>query len=152
MPVTNSNTGAFSVGLDCQLVIIGAGALGRVDLSNVTGFECDPEFADVKVDRLDGIQLFGRLPKGWRGGFDLERGDGSADLLQNALELSWYGTGRVTTGIVYQYITEVNGSQTAYSYPGAVIWLERAGRWQGDATVRQRVGMWALRRVPVGSR
>ena len=150
MPISNSTGGAFNVGLDCQLVIIGAGTLGRVDLSNVTGFECDPEFADVKVDRLDGVQLFQRLPKGWRGGFDMERGDASADSLQNALELAWYGTGTLTTGIVYQYINEVNGSQTTYSYQGAVIWLEKAGRWQGDATVKQRVGMWAQRRVTVG--
>ena len=67
----------FSVGSDCQLVLIGP--FGRVDLSHVTGFEANQLTQPVRVDRLDGVQLGAELPKGWMGNFTLDRGSSSVD-------------------------------------------------------------------------
>ena len=60
-----SNT--FSVGRDCQLVLMGP--YGRIDLTHVTGFEARQLTAPVRVDRIDGTQLAAELPKGWEGAF-----------------------------------------------------------------------------------
>jgi hypothetical protein len=62
----------FSVGRDCQLVVMGP--YGRIDLTHVTGFESRQVTAPVRVDRIDGVLLATELPKGWEGAFDLERG------------------------------------------------------------------------------
>ena len=64
---------AFSIGRDTQLVVIGPS--GRVDLTHVTGFDSRQLTQSLRVNRLDGSQLGLELPKGWEGGFELERGE-----------------------------------------------------------------------------
>ena len=69
----------FSTGRDCQLVVIGPAGSGgqagsRVDLTHVTGFESKQVTHQIRVDRLDGLQLAAELPRGWQGAFELERG------------------------------------------------------------------------------
>ena len=67
----------FSVGRDCQLVVMGP--FGRVDLAHVTGFDSRQQTASIRVDRIDGRQMAAELPKGWEGMFELERGSSAAD-------------------------------------------------------------------------
>jgi hypothetical protein len=52
----------FSVGRDCQLVVMGP--FGRVDLTHVTGFESRQQTHPIRIDRIDGVQLAAELPKG----------------------------------------------------------------------------------------
>ena len=67
----------FSVGRDCQLVVMGPA--GRVDLTHVTAFESRQITHSLRVDRLDGTQIAAELPKGWEGSFEVERGNSAVD-------------------------------------------------------------------------
>lgn len=142
MPVNS-----FSIGRDCQLVIIGA--FGRVDLTYVTGFESEQLTQSVRLERLDGVPTGAELPKGWRGSFEVERGTSSVDDFIAATELNYYATGALQNGTVYQYVNEVDGSVSTYQYSDVMFRLANSGSWRGDASVKQKLEFFASKRERV---
>ncbi len=140
-------TNAFTLGRDVQLVVIGP--QGRVDLTNVTGFESRQMTQPIRIDRLDGTQLAAELPKGWEGSFELERGSSTVDDFVAATEQAYFTTGQLPASTLYQYVSEANGSTSTYQYDGAVFKLAAAGAWRGDAAVKQKLEFFATRRTRV---
>lgn len=138
----------FSTGRDCQLVVLGP--TGRVDLSYVAAFESRQLTHSVRVDRLDGTSLAAELPRGWEGHFELERGTSAADDFIASLEQTWFTTGQLSGGTLYQYVSEADGSTSTYQYDGCVFKLTSSGAWQGQSSVKQRLDFWASRRKRVG--
>jgi hypothetical protein len=134
----------FSVGRDCQLVVMGP--YGRIDLSHVTGFESRQMPAAVRVDRIDGTQLAAELPKGWEGAFELERGSSAVDDFIARMEAAFHAGTQAGTGTLYQYVSETDGSTSTYQYDGVVFRLSQAGHWRGDAPVKQRLEFFAAAR------
>ena len=141
-----SNT-TFSVGRDCQLVVIGPH--GRIDLTHVTGFDSRQMTHPVRIDRMDGATLAAELPKGWEGSFELERGSPAVDDFIAAAESQYHARGHVPLGSLYKYITETDGSTSTYQYQGVVFRLVNAGHWRGDAAVKQKLQFFASRRKRV---
>lgn len=137
----------FSVGRDCQLVMMGP--FGRVDLTHVTGFEARQVTHPVRVDRLDGTRLAAELPKGWEGSFDVERGSSAVDDFIARAEQSYHTSGSVAYGTLYQYVTETDGSTSTYQYEGVVFKLATSGAWKGDSSVKQKLEFFAARRKRV---
>jgi hypothetical protein len=137
----------FTIGRDCQVVILGP--FGRVDLDHVTGFESRQLTASVRVDRMDGTMLGAELPKGWEGGFDIERGSSTADDLLAQIENAYLSGGGVSTGTLYQYVDEADGSTSTYQFNGVVFRLSSAGAYKGDASVKQRLDFYATSRARV---
>jgi len=140
-------TNTFSVGRDCQLVVIGPA--GRVDLTHVTGFDARQVTHAVRVDRLDGATLAAELPKGWEGSFELERGSPAMDDFIAAMEAQFHARGAVKPGTLYQYVLETDGATSTYQYDGVVFRLDNAGAWRGDAAVKQKLEFFATRRKRV---
>lgn len=138
---------SFSIGRDTQLVVIGPA--GRVDLTHVTGFEAKQKTHQIRVDKLDGTQIAAELPRGWDGSFEIERGSSAADDFIAAAEASYYASGQVPFGTLYQYVTEVDGSTSTYQYDSVVFRLSNAGQWKGDASVKQKLEFFAARRQRV---
>ncbi len=137
----------FSVGRDCQLVVIGP--FGRVDLAHVTGFDSRQITHPIRIDRIDGVQLAAELPKGWDGSFDLERGSSAADDFIAAIEAAYFSGSAIVPGTLYQYVQETDGSTSTYQYEGVVFKLAQAGAWRGDASVKQRLEFFAAKRKRV---
>ncbi len=137
-------TTTFSVGRDCQLVVIGPA--GRVDLTHVTGFESRQLTHAIRVDRLDGAQMAAELPKGWEGSFEIERGNSAVDDFIAAAENQFFTSGRVPPGTLYQYVTETDGSTSTYQYDNVVFKLANSGAWKGDSSVKQKLEFFAIRR------
>lgn len=135
----------FSVGRDCQLVVLGA--YGRIDLAHVTGFEARQRTASVRVDRIDGTHMGAELPKGWDGTFELERGNSAVDDFIANLESDWYAGNPTSPGTLYQYVTETDGSTSTYQFNAVVFKLASAGLWRGDSSVKQRLEFFASTRV-----
>ena len=135
----------FSIGRDCQLVVIGPA--GRVDLSYVTAFESRQVTQPIRVDRLDGVQMATELPKGWEGSFEVERGSSAVDDFIAAAEAAYRNTGSLPYGMLYQYVNEPDGSTSTYQYGGAVFRLSSAGTWRGDSSVKQKLEFFATSRV-----
>lgn len=134
----------FSVGRDCQLVVMGP--YGRIDLTHVTSFEARQMTAAVRVDRIDGSQLAAELPKGWEGHFELERGNSSVDDFVARMESSYNAGRAIASGTLYQYVTEADGSVSTYQFDGVVFRLTNAGVWRSDQSVRQRLEFFAASR------
>ena len=134
----------FSVGRDCQLVVMGA--YGRIDLTHVTAFESRQVTASVRVDRIDGSQLAAELPKGWDGHFELERGGSAVDDFIAKLEAAFFAGKPVAPGTLYQYVTESDGSVSTYQFDGVAFKLASAGSWRGDQSVKQRLEFFAATR------
>jgi hypothetical protein len=137
----------FSLGRDCQLVVIGPA--GRIDLTHVTGFESRQVTQPVRVDRLDGTQMAAELPKGWDGSFDIERGNSAADDFIAAAETQYHAGSVVPSGTLYQYVTEPDGSTSTYQYDRVVFKLASSGQWKGDSSVKQKLEFFAARRSRV---
>jgi hypothetical protein len=135
---------AFSVGRDTQLVIMGPN--GRVDLEHVTSFESRQLTQSVRVSRLDGTQLGTELPRGWEGSFDLERGNSAIDDFIAATEQSYFNGGVAATSTMYQYVNETNGSTSTYQYDNVTFRMANAGTWKGDASVKQKLEFFGVRR------
>jgi len=138
---------AFNVGRDCQIVLMGP--FGRIDLTHVTGFEARQLTAPIRVDRIDGTQIAADLPKGWEGGFDIERGNSAVDDFIAQIEATFVNGSSVPTGTLYQYVNEVNGSTSTYQFNAVVFKLTQAGIWKGDQSVKQRLDFFASTRVRV---
>ena len=138
------STNTFSVGRDCQLVVMGP--FGRVDLTHVTGFESRQRTAAVRIDRIDGTQLGAELPKGWEGYFEIERGSSAVDDLIARMEATYHAGGPVPVGSLFQYVNETDGSTSTYQFDGAVFKLSQAGNWRGDQSVKQRLDFFASTR------
>ena len=140
MPTTQ-----FSIGRDCQLVVIGPA--GRIDLTFVTGFESRQITHPVRVDRLDGVPMAAELPRGWEGSFEVERGTSEVDDFIAAAEAAYFAQGNLPFGTLYQYVQEVDGSTSTYQYDAVVFKLSNAGTWKGDASVKQKLEFWASKRA-----
>jgi hypothetical protein len=135
---------SFSVGRDCQLVVMGP--FGRVDLTYVTAFESRQITAPVRIDRIDGVQMAAELPKGWDGYFELERGSSAADDFIAVMEVAFLAGSAVPSGTFYQYVAETDGSTSTYQYDGVVFKLAQAGAWRGDQSVKQKLEFFASTR------
>lgn len=137
-------TTSFSLGRDTQLVVIGPA--GRVDLTHVSSFEARQITQSVRVDRLDGVPMGTELPKGWEGSFEIERGNSAADDLISLIEQNYFNGAGLSTGTMYQYISETDGSTSTYGYDTVVFKLASAGQWRGDASVKQKLEFFATKR------
>lgn len=145
MPSNNMN-----IGRDCQVVIIHPLAPGgRLDLQHVTGFDAKNAMATAVSDRLDGKVLTAYLPKNWSGTFHIDRGNAVADQFNDALEAAYFNGVNVPFGQVYQYITEVDGSVSAYQFDDCSFMLGDPGSWKNDALVKQTLTFAASRRRKV---
>jgi hypothetical protein len=134
----------FSVGRDTQLVVIGP--TGRIDLTHVTSFESRQITQSVRVDRLDGTHMGTELPKGWEGSFELDRGSATVDDFIAATEQQYFNGNSITSGTMYQYVTETDGSTSTYQYDNVAFRLSNAGVWKGDSSVKQKLEFFAVRR------
>jgi hypothetical protein len=131
----------FSVGRDTQLVVMGPN--GRVDFNYVTAFESRQMTTPIRVSRLDGTQLAAELPKGWEGGFEVERGTSALDDFISTIEQNYYNGAGTSPSTMYQYITEVDSSVSTYQFSGVVFRLASAGTWKGDSSVKQKLEFYA---------
>jgi hypothetical protein len=138
---------AFSVGRDAQLVVIGPS--GRIDLNHVTAFESRQITQSIRVNRLDGNHIGMELPKGWEGSFELERGDSTVEDFIAGMEQDYFNGSVDSSGSMYQYVSEVDGSVSTYQYDAVVFRLSNAGQWRGDSAVKQKLEFFASRRMRI---
>ena len=141
-------TTTFNIGRDSSLVLI-APTGQRIDLSIVTGFESKQAVHQLRVRPLTGPPQGADIPDGWNGSFEVERGSSAADDLISTIESGFWAGGTIGTGQVFQYIQEVNGSQSTYQYDGVTLHLSEAGNYKADATVKQTISFFASTRKRV---
>ena len=138
----------FSVGRDCQLVVMGP--FGRIDLTHVTGFEAHQLTRPIRIDRIDGVQLAAELPKGWDGFFDLERGSSVAEDFIAAIEAAYFAGTPCTSRHALPICPGERRQHQHLPVRGRVVFkLSQAGAWRGDASVKQKLEFFAAKRKRV---
>lgn len=141
-------TNVFSLGKDCSLVAI-APTGQRLDLSVVTGFEARQSVHQLRIRPLNGPPQGADIPDGWTGSFEVERGSSAADDLFATIESAFWAGGILGVGQIFQYVNEVNGSQSTYQFDGVTMHLSEAGSWKADSAVKQTVQFFASTRKRV---
>ena len=138
-------TSTFNLGKDCTLVLI-APTGQQLDLSIVTGFDAKQQVHKLRIKPLNGPPQGADLPDGWEGSVSIERGSNAADNLFSTLESGYWAGGVMGTGQIFQYITEVNGSQSVYQFNNVTMSLSDSGHWQPDSAVKQTISFFASTR------
>ena len=135
---------AYTIGRNCQLVLLWNGT--RVDLRDVTGFTASQEVKHQRADPLNSTPVEFTTPSGWRGEFQLDRGNSAVDDLIVSIEGSFWSSGSIGSGTIYQYVTEPDGGLSTYEFVGVSLVLTSAGSFQADTIVRQKIGFFASQR------
>src|ERR1017187_7893628 len=99
----------FSVGRDTQLVVIAP--YGTMNLAHVTAFDSRQITQSVRINRLDGNQLGMELPKGWEGGFELERGDSVVEDFIATTEQDYFNASLRSTRLMKPHESKQEGSK-----------------------------------------
>jgi hypothetical protein len=136
----------FNVGIDCQLVLISNG-IGQVDPQHVTEFQAEQLRHEVIVHRLNAFPLGRYVPGGWRGRFQMERGTSAIEDAIAAAEAGFWNGQRLMTGLIYQYINEIDGSTSTWQFNAATICLPESGQWRQQNSTRQTLEFFAGLRV-----
>ena len=152
MPIVNA-AGGFNTGRDATIVILMPRLLGgvqRVDLPNLTNFDCKQESTMLKVKpQATGLTLHANLPDGWTGSFDNERYGPALDDAFADQENAWLDGGVVLNGTMFTYLREPDGSTSTYQFSNVAYKLDNAGSYSSDKTVAQKVSFMATRRQRV---
>lgn len=141
---------SFNVGSDCRVVVqhpLAAG--GQLSLGDVTNFKSEQQTKALNYTRMDGATKKAEYPTGWSGSFQIERTDHAVDDFICTLEQAILNNQSSGVGVVYQYVTELDGSTSTYQYTGAAFKLSDAGTYAGAETVKQTLNFEASTRVRV---
>ena len=135
----------FSVGRDCQVVVLGA--YGRVDLVHVTGFESrqTDRLGPGGPDRWPAAR--GRVAEGLGRHLRSRARQLRSRRLHRAVGAAFYNGQSPSPGTLYQYISESDGSTSTFQFNNVVFRLASAGLWKGDASVKQKLEFFASTRV-----
>lgn len=135
----------YTIGRNCQVILLWSGV--RVDLRDVTGFSAMQEVKHQRADPLNSTPVEFTTPAGWRGQFQVDRGNSAVDDLIASIEAAFWSAGTIGSGTIYQYVTEPDGSLSTYEFTGVSLVLTSAGNFQADAIVKQTIGFFASQRV-----
>lgn len=141
--------GTYTVGRDCQAVFVSPNGT-RLDLSGLTDFEWTPEYKTARADPLNGPPIERKLPAGHRLRFTLDRNGSANESLISQIEQGWWSVGSAdqgtaSTGTIFVYITEGDGSQTTWQFSGVAVAMTKGGDFKTDAPVKQTFEGYAQR-------
>ena len=136
---------SYTIGRNCQVVLLWSGV--RVDLRDVTGFSANQEVKHQRADPLNSTPVEFTTPSGWRGQFQVDRGNSAVDDLVASIEAAFWSSGTIGSGTIYQYVTEPDSSLSTYEFTGVSLVLSSAGNFQADVIVKQTIGFFASQRI-----
>lgn len=138
----------FTVGKDIALVFQTPD--GALDVSSgITDFTADPVYTELKTKLLSGETKHGVIPDGWRGSFKVDRFNSALDDYFANWEAGYYNGQNSPAGLIYETVTEADGSVTQWRYTGVVFKFDKAGDYSGDKKVEQSVSFNAARKIKV---
>lgn len=96
--------------------------------------------------QMNGVTLFPKLDRHWRGTFVFQRNSNVIDNYIAVQEAVFYAGGDQVPGTIHETITEISGAISQYIYTNVVLTLEDAGMWSGTDIVKQTFSFVASRR------
>ena len=138
----------FTVGRDLQAVLYNpAGA--RLDLSKMTDFNHTPDYKTATSSPLNSPTMERYLPNGHKLKFSIDRRDGSNEREFAGVDARWWAfgssdPGTATTGALYVYINEIDGSQTVHQFRGLSLKFGGIGDAKSEAAIKQTIDAHAM--------
>lgn len=137
----------FNIGRNGRMVLIWNGS--RVDLPTITQFQSQQVTTALKSTPLNDKPKTYEVPNGWSGSFQVQRDSAKLDNLIASSEAAFWSAATITSGTIYFYADETDGSTTTWEYTDVAITLNNAGSWQNDNIVTQGVNFTASQRVKI---
>ncbi|PHK92919.1 hypothetical protein CR162_21350 [Pseudoroseomonas rhizosphaerae] len=132
----------FDLGRQCRAVLVGPdGAV--IQLETVTGFDARQVVQKVRTNPLNGPPQEQQIPSGWEGSFEMSRQGRAADDLFSGMEARFWAGTPIPYCTLFQYVTERDGSISAYRYSNVSISLADAGSYRATEAVTQRIEFFA---------
>jgi len=135
----------YSIGRDCQVVLLWSGT--RIDLRDVTGFQAEQQVRQQRSDPLNSAPVEFNTPAGWRGQFQIDRGSSAVDDLIASIEATFWNSGVIGSGTIYQYVSESDGSTSTYEFTGVSLTLTSSGHYQAENIVKQTIAFFSSQRT-----
>ncbi|GBR06989.1 hypothetical protein [Acetobacter oeni] len=140
-------TTPYTIGRQGSIILIWNGA--RIDLEDVIDFQVRQEIKVQRTNPLNKPPIEFNTPSGWRGSFTIDRGNYALDTLFNADELAFWNASTISSGVLYCYIQEADGSTSKYEYSGLTLTFSNAGKFDSENIVAQTVDFFASQRRSV---
>lgn len=137
----------FNIGRNVRAVVVWNGI--QVDLPSVTEFRSQQDVTPLKSAPLNDVPRTVNVPNGWSGQITFQRDKDTLDKLLASDEAAFWSAGTMTSGSIFQYITEVDGSKSTYEYTNCSLHLSSAGDWQKENIVMQTLAFTASQRVKI---
>jgi hypothetical protein len=135
--------GNFSVGRDVSAVCVAPNGT-QVDLTGLTDFNWTPQYKQPRSEPLNGPPIERYIPYGHRLRFNIDRTDPNNEELISQIEQGWWTSGSASsgtwsTGTVYVYIIETDGSQTTMQFSGVSLGMTQGGDYRTDNPIKQTI-------------
>lgn len=137
----------FNIGRNGRMVLIWNGQ--RVDLPTVTNFRSQQSTTGLKSTPLNDKPVTYEVPNGWTGSFTVQRDSAKLDDLIANNEAAFWAAATITSGTLYFYVEETDGSTTRWEYTDVAITMNAAGSWSNDDIVHQSISFTASQRIKV---
>ncbi|GBQ87316.1 hypothetical protein AA23498_0103 [Acetobacter nitrogenifigens DSM 23921 = NBRC 105050] len=134
----------YTIGRQGSIVLIWNGE--RIDLQDVVNFSVQQESRRQRTNPLNKPPVEFSTPAGWRGSFTVDRGNSALDKLFDADELAYWNANSISSGVLYCYIQESDGTTSKYEYSGIALTFTNAGSFQAENIVTQTVTFFASQR------
>lgn len=133
----------YNIGRSGTVVFIGP--TGTVAL-NYTDFKSEQMTHSVESRPVNGETIAGDLPDLWNGTIDIDRNSAGVDQMVALIEANYFAGQGLPLSNIYQYIDEVDGSQSIWQYTNVTFTLTSAGSWKQNDLVKQSIKFKASRR------
>ncbi|GBQ25997.1 hypothetical protein AA0472_1958 [Acetobacter estunensis NRIC 0472] len=137
-------TTPYTLGRQGSIILVWNGT--RVDLQDVVDFHAQQEIHVQRANPLNKPPIEFNTPAGWRGSFTLDRANAALDTLFNEDELAFWNTNTISSGVLYCYIEENDGSTSKFEYSGVTLAFTNAGKFDANSIVSQSVTFFASQR------
>ena len=136
-------TQTFTVGSDATAVLIGPDGT-RIDMPKLTKITVKPMYDKVKITPLNTPPEQRELPAGHDVTLGFERVDGTVEAYFSQIESSYWSGGTAaggtgSTGALFVYISNYDGSQTTRNYQKLSLSFDDSGDFSGPKSVPQQI-------------
>ena len=143
MPMKNAFSLGHDIAVDFNL------PQGPVRFTIITDVSRKQIVKDIESHGIDGICRYAKIPSGYEGTLEVDRGGPAFDRAIATLDQLYYSGAPVPYSSILEAITEPDGSLTRWRLAGVVFGAEDLGSWKGDSKVTQKLAWKASLRQEV---
>lgn len=139
----------IGVGHDATITIYDNLTRQILATANITGFDEKAEMTEIKSRPLSGLPIYGYIPEGWKGTFEMDRTTRFWDDYFANQESAYYAGQAILSLMINRFVNEPDGTVSVYRHVGVAIKPADMGSWRGDSKVTQKFDWASSTRIRV---